>query len=133
MTTTENAASLRKRVLLVDDEVSFTRLLKLSLEETKRYEVEVENSPRSAMHKAEQFKPHVVLMDVMMPSMDGGDLAAQFKANPKLRTVPIVFLTAAIKREEVASHGGQVGGCRFLAKPVDLKEVMDCLDQYWAA
>jgi CheY-like chemotaxis protein len=119
--------------LLVDDEASFTRLLKLGLEETHRYVVETENRPADAVRRAVEFQPHVVLMDVMMPGLDGGELAAQFRANPKLRPIPIVFLTAAIKRAEVSAHGGEIGGCRFLAKPVDLDEVLACLDQYGAS
>ena len=119
----------RKRIMVVDDEVHFTRLLKQTLEEGYSYKVLVENDPRSALYLAWQFHPDVVLMDVMMPGIDGGTLAAQFQASPQLRHVPIVFLTAAVRPQEVRDHRGQIGGLPFLAKPVDLQELLRCLNQ----
>jgi CheY-like chemotaxis protein len=120
----------QNRIMVVDDEAPFTRLLKLNLENGGRYAVHVENEPHRALRAAEAFLPHLVLMDVMMPGMDGGVLAAQFRASVPLQNVPIVFLTAAVRREEVRSHQGQIGGLPFLAKPVDLKELTHCLQHH---
>lgn len=117
----------KKRILVVDDEASITRLLKLNLEQTNEYEVRPENDALAAVAAAEQFKPHLILLDVMMPGLDGGELAARFQANPKLKSVPIVFLTAAATKGEVYARGGKVGGLPFLAKPVELSEVVACL------
>lgn len=122
-----------KRIMIVDDEVSFTRLLKLSLEQTGYYAVQVENNPHGAVRAAKEFLPDLVLMDVMMPGIDGGALAEQFHANAQLQKIPIVFLTAAVKREEVRAHHGQIGGLPFLAKPVDLQEVTRCLQHHLGA
>jgi CheY-like chemotaxis protein len=117
----------KKRILAVDDQASNTRLVKLYLERTEDYVVREENNPQAALAAAEQFQPHLILMDVMMPGLDGGDLAACLQANPKLKTVPIVFLTAAITKGEVKQSGGQVGGQSFLAKPVVLPEMLACI------
>jgi CheY-like chemotaxis protein len=65
----------------------------------------------------------------MMPGMDGGEVAARLQSIPRLRNIPIVFITAAVKRQEIASHGGTLGGVPYVAKPVDFQEVMDCIDQ----
>ncbi len=119
----------KKRIMIVDDEVPFTRLLKMSLEQGGRYVVRVENDPCRGLQAANQFLPHLVLMDVMMPGIDGGALAAQFKSVSHLRNVPIVFLTAAARRDEVRAHQGEIGGLPFLAKPVDLKELTQCLQE----
>jgi len=123
----------KKRIMIVDDEAPFTRLLKLSLEQTGRYAVQVENNPHGAVRAAKQFLPDLVLMDVMMPGVDGGTLATQFQATAPLQKVPIVFLTAAVKRDEVQARQGQIGGLPFLAKPVDLQEVTRCLQQHLGA
>jgi CheY-like chemotaxis protein len=120
----------KKRILAVDDEASNTRLLKLYLERTDDYEVREENNARNALSAAEEFQPHLILLDVMMPGMDGGELAACFQANPKLKAVPIVFLTAAITKNEVKLGGGVVGGLVFLAKPIVLTEVVACLKHH---
>ena len=117
----------KKRILAVDDQTSNTRLMKLHLERTNDYEVREENSAKAALAAAEEFHPHLILLDVMMPGMDGGELAACFRANPKLKDVPIVFLTAAVTKKEVESGNGLVGGYPFLAKPVVLSEVLTCL------
>jgi DNA-binding response OmpR family regulator len=119
---------VKKRILIVDDEAPYTRLLKLSLVQTARYEVEVENNSAGALALAEQFLPDLILLDVMMPGTDGGELASRLKANARLAQVPIVFLTAAVKREELRSRGGIIGGLPFLAKPVELAEIMKCID-----
>jgi CheY-like chemotaxis protein len=117
----------RKRILVIDDEPSITRLLKLNLEQTNEYLVRSENAATAALAAAEEFQPDLILLDVMMPGMDGGELASRFAANPRLKTVPIVFLTAAVTKQEVQLHGGRIGGLPFLAKPVNLADVLGCL------
>jgi two-component system, OmpR family, response regulator len=125
MSTTVN--SNKKRILVVDDETANTRLLKLYLEQTNRYEVREENSSKAAVSTAEAFQPHLILLDVMMPGMDGGEVAARFKANAKLKDVPIVFLTATVTKGEVDAGGGLIGKLPFVAKPIVLPEVTACL------
>jgi CheY-like chemotaxis protein len=125
--------SEKKRILAVDDRPTNTRLVKLYLEQTNQYVVREENDAKSALSAAEQFQPHLILLDVMMPGMDGGELAAAFRASPRLKTVPIVFLTASITKEEVAASGGHVGGNSFLAKPVVLTEMVACLKHHLGA
>ncbi|MDB6030786.1 MAG: response regulator receiver protein, partial [Verrucomicrobiales bacterium] len=71
-----------KKVLIVDDEVSITRLLKLNLERTGLFVVRDENRASKALQAAKEFKPDVVLLDVMMPEMDGGDVAALIRSTP---------------------------------------------------
>jgi DNA-binding response OmpR family regulator len=123
--------SARKmRIMVVDDEASFTRLVQLNLEQTGVYEVQTENVPTMAVATAERFHPDLILLDVMMPGLDGGELAAQLRERSKLKNVPIVFLTAAVRKEEVSSHGGLIGGLPFLAKPVDMAELVECLKQH---
>ena len=128
MTTTMKTG--KKRILAVDDEAANTRLLKLCLERTNDYEVREENDARAALSAAEQFQPHLILLDVMMPVMDGGELAACFKAHPQLKAVPIVFLTAAVTKREVDAGRGQVAGYPFLAKPVVLSELVACIKHH---
>ena len=120
----------KKRILVVDDDISITRLLKLNLEATHRFTVRTENDAKAALAAAEEFQPDLIFLDVLMPDLDGGQLASQFQASSKLKGVPIVFLTAAATKKEVYARGGKVGGLPFLAKPVDLSEVLACLNQH---
>ena len=123
MTNTE-----KKRILVVDDQTQNTQLLKAYLERND-YVVKEENDSRTALSAGEEFKPDLILLDVMMPGVDGGELAARFKASPTLKTIPIVFLTATVTKAEVNAGGGLIGGDRFLAKPLVLTDVLACLKQ----
>ena len=116
-----------KRILVVDDEASLTRMLKLNLERQGEFEICEVNHASRASDEARRFKPDLILMDVMMPELDGGTLAARLQQDSSLRHVPIVFLTAAVKNSEVASRNGYIGGLPFLAKPVELAELTNCL------
>ncbi|HMJ66728.1 MAG TPA: response regulator, partial [Candidatus Binatia bacterium] len=107
---------VKKKILVVDDEASITRLLKLNLEKTGAYVVRTENEGTKTVEVAREFKPDLILLDVMMPDIDGGDVAAHLQADGLLRSVPIVFLTAAVKKEELDTKGGMIGGFAYIAK-----------------
>ena len=119
----------RKRILLVDDEISFTRLLKLNLEQTDDYEVRVENWAEDALAAAQEFRPDLVLLDVVMPRMIGGDVAARLRADDDLKSTPIVFLSAAVGRKWVEEHDGIVGSFPCIAKPASVEEVIDRMER----
>lgn len=120
-----------KRILIIDDKASDTRLIKRFLEQGHNYYVVCEeNDARAALSTAEKFKPDLILLDLIMPEMDGREVAAQFRTNPKFKTVPIIFLTAAITKAEVEATGGRIGAFPFLAKPIHLREVAACLRRH---
>ena len=118
-----------KRILVVDDKASDSRLIKLFLERDDDYVVREVYDAQAALSAAEDFEPDLILLDLMMPGMGGTELAGCLEASPKLKAVPIVFLTAAITKEQVAAVGGRIGKFPFLAKPIVLPEVDACLKQ----
>jgi CheY-like chemotaxis protein len=124
--------NMKKRILVVDDQSDITRLLKHGLEQTDDYEVREENDSRAALAAAEEFRPDLILLDVMMPGLDGGELANSLRASAKLKSVPIVFLTAAITKDEVAEREGRTGGWPILAKPFVIPDVVACLERHLA-
>jgi len=119
-----------KRVLLVDDESGFTRLLKLTLEQKGGYTVLEENDGSRAHHTARHFRPHIIFLDIVMPKVDGGDVAQQIKGDPLLKDTVIVFLTAIVSNKEASSHGKEFGGFPFLAKPVSIDSVIECIENH---
>jgi CheY-like chemotaxis protein len=119
-----------KRILVVDDEPSVTRNLKLTLESGGGYEVLGENQAANALIAARFFRPDLILLDVMMPGMDGGDVAARLRADPLLRGTPIIFLTALVSNEETDGHEMLSGAETFLAKPVDIGELKQTLEEH---
>ncbi len=121
---------MTRKVLLIDDEEGFTRLLKMNLEKTGKYSVAVENNSLRAMATARAFGPEVIILDVVMPGMDGGDLLARFGDDPVLRSVPVIMLTALVSKGDVSPHAAvQSGTVTALPKPVDLGMLTRCIDE----
>ncbi len=120
----------KARILVVDDEPNFTRLLKRNLEETGVYEVGEENCSTQALVAAQAFQPDLIFLDVMMPHLDGGDVATQIRADAALKDIPIVFLTAIVLADEVKAHQGLIGGFPFIAKSASLEEMLACIAAY---
>ena len=120
----------KKRILLVDDEPTITRSIKLNLETTGRYEVETENLAINACATAHRFRPDLIFLDVMMPGMDGGDVAASLRANAQLKNVPIIFLTALVSKRETGGRESTVGTLSYLAKPVGWFELQRCIEEH---
>jgi two-component system OmpR family response regulator len=114
----------KKRILIVDDDVATTRLLKFGLERTGFYEVREENNGASALPAARAFKPDFIVLDVCMPRVAGGDVAAQFTADPILQNIPLVFLTSMVSEEEAGEKPLISGGYHFLAKPINLRRLV---------
>jgi len=107
-----------KRILIIDDEAGFTRMVRINLEKDGEFEVREENRAGSALTTAREFRPDLILLDVIMPTRDGGDVAASMRKDRLLRNVPIIFLTATVSAREAGPDGLNSGGSLFLAKPV---------------
>ncbi|MEA3208865.1 MAG: two-component system, OmpR family, response regulator [Chthoniobacter sp.] len=118
----------KKRILVVDDEQGFTRLLKMAL---SGYEIREVNDPSLALDVAREFRPDLMLLDVVMPDLDGGDLATQLQAEPTLANVPIIFVTAIVSPKEGESER-TIGGFPFIAKPVARDTLIRCIEAHLA-
>lgn len=121
---------MARKILLVDDEAGFTQLLKMNLEKGGRYEVRIENDSTKAISVAHSFLPDVILLDVVMPGMDGGDVQAALQSDRALSRVPILMLTALVDSTELSEGGvAQAGSQMFLPKPVNLALLFRVLDE----
>ena len=119
----------KKKIMIVDDESAFTRVTKLMLEKTGAFEVLEENKASHALVAAREFKPDLILLDIVMPDMDGGDVAARIQSDPELKKVPVVFLTALVSGKE--ARGGPVmrAGYRFLGKLTSGADLIRCIEE----
>ncbi|MCB1206214.1 MAG: response regulator [Verrucomicrobiae bacterium] len=119
---------MARKILLVDDEAGFTELLKMNLERSG-FEVRIENDSTRALIAAREFQPDAILLDVVMPGMDGGDVQAQLQANPILSRIPVVMLTALVDSTELSEGAvAQAGSQMVLPKPVNLPLLLRVLD-----
>jgi CheY-like chemotaxis protein len=115
------------RILLVDDEIHLTNLWRLILESTGRYTVLEENRGTRALQTTRKFRPHLIFMDRDLTDTDGGAIAAELRADPELGSMPIVFVTGSVSREEAALHG-LLGGVPTLAKPFESASLVRVAD-----
>jgi CheY-like chemotaxis protein len=119
----------KKRILVVDDEKALTRMVKLNLERTGDYEVRTENEGAMAISAAREFKPDLILLDVMMPGMTGDEVAAALKEDPALAQIKFIFVTAIVTKGETDEMGSNIGGNVFLAKPIKAQELIAAIER----
>jgi CheY-like chemotaxis protein len=120
----------KRRILIVDnDRDIITHLVKILLERAGNYLVLEENDATKAHQSARSFGPDLILLDVVMPETDGGEVAARIQADSELRNPPIIFLTALVTRAETKG-GLSIQGHPFLAKPVSIPELIDAIERH---
>ena len=128
----ESMSKPERRILIVDNDENSTRLVKILLEKSGPYVVAEENDATKAHQTARNFRPHVVLLDIIMPEVDGGEVAAQIQEDPELHDTPIIFLTALVTRSE-AKSGLHIQGHPFVAKPISVPELIVAIEEHLPA
>ena len=118
----------KTKVLIVDDEIDFTHFLKLNLENTGRYKVFTASNGRDGVKAAQRKKPDILLLDIMMPGMDGFEVLEQIKGSVKTFEIPVIMLTAVDNSECRSEAQGNFAG-EYLVKPVPLDRLMSAIDR----
>ena len=121
-------ADRKRRILIVDNDRDATHLVKILLEKTGRYSVLEENDATKAHQTAQNFRPDLILLDIVMPEIDGGEVAAQIEADPLLQRTPVIFLTALVTKAETKT-GLRIQGHPFLAKPISIPELINGIEE----
>jgi DNA-binding response OmpR family regulator len=122
----------QKRILIIDDEETLCTLVKLNLESTGRFAVATATDPREGLKLARSFKPELILLDLMMPYMEGSEVAEKLLELPETASVPIIFLTALADKNQVDTGDGNIAGRNFIAKPVTTGELVRRIDAIFA-
>ena len=117
------SATAKPCIMLVDDDEHIRMTLGDFLT-FEGFEVVLTRSGRDALQKLETVKPDLILLDIMMPGMDGGDVAQALQNHPRWSKIPLIYVTAAVSRKEASAHGGVIGGQLILPKPIDLDELL---------
>jgi DNA-binding response OmpR family regulator len=116
-----------KKILMVDDDVDFCAAVKLLLE-SRAYEVILAYDGKEGLEKARTVEPNLVILDVMMPEMNGYDVCVVLKADSKLRSIPVILLTAVDQNIFKTAYTKQMGlmteADDYIAKPVDSTELV---------
>ncbi|HEX8709239.1 MAG TPA: diguanylate cyclase [Pyrinomonadaceae bacterium] len=109
----------KPNVLVVDDEPDKRTLLTVALQ-MAGYEVRAANDGEAGLAAVESYQPDLIITDVMMPKMDGYELARRVRANPQTRFVPIIIQTAARNDAQDARRGSEVGALGYITDPTDI-------------
>jgi CheY-like chemotaxis protein len=115
------------KVLVVDDDEVIVRLLELNFE-LEGHEVASVLDGKQAIERIAEVAPDVVLLDVMMPELDGYRVCAQLREDPAFATLPIVFLSARAQETDIA-RGTEVGGDAYVTKPFDPLELVQLVER----
>jgi len=124
----DSAVREKRRILIVDNDRDSTRLVKILLEKAGGYLVLEENDATKAHQSARNFRPDLILLDIVMPVTDGGEIAAQIQADSELQRTPVIFLTALVTKAE-AKAGLHIQGHSFIAKPVSIPDLIKEIEE----
>ncbi len=120
-----------QRILLVDDDPDIRRVGELALERVGGFDVEICACGEEALHRAPAFKPDLLLLDVMMPEMDGVTLYQNLSRDPHIDDVPVIFITAKAQQPEVVRYLA-LGAIGVIKKPFDPMGLADKVRTIWS-
>ncbi len=121
-----------RRILCIDDERDILDVAQMCLERIGHYEVTCCEDSHKALAQAETIMPDLILLDVMMPGMNGPDTFAILRKSPKTRHIPVIFLTARIQSAEIKAYIKQ-GIADVIVKPFDAMALSSQIEKAWEA
>ena len=113
----------KKKILLVDDEVFFVKTTKSRLE-FEGYNVTVANDGQMALSKVQETKPDIILLDVMMPKMNGYQVCRALRQGNETKDIPIIMLTARAQESD-KFWGTEVGTTAYITKPFEMEDLLE--------
>ena len=120
------------RICYVEDDEDIQRIVRMSLERVGKMTVEVVGDPMVAIERITAFKPELVMLDWMMPGMDGPTLFRKMKESPETKDLPVVFITAKASQRELDELRA-MGALGTISKPFSPKDLPEQLRALWAS
>ena len=120
-----------QRILYVEDEPDIQAVARIALESVGGFTIKICQHGQQALAEAVEFKPDLLLLDVMMPDMDGPTTLAELHKQPELNHVPAIFMTAKVQPQEVAQLR-TMGAVDVITKPFDPMTLSDQIRKIWA-
>jgi len=113
----------KHKVLLVDDDQQILRSLRVYLE-LENYQVETASNGKEALEKLKDSKPEIIVLDIMMPEMDGFEVMEKMKEDEEIAGIPVIMLTAKGQGGDVLK-GYKMGASSYMTKPFNLNELVE--------
>lgn len=111
------------KVLIVDDDEKSLKLLEVKLNEAGFKNILKANDGKECLVLARTEMPDLILLDIMMPGMDGASVRSKLRDNETTKNIPVIFSTVMVSDEEIENMGGEIGGSLYIAKPYDTKKI----------
>jgi twitching motility two-component system response regulator PilG len=124
----KEVAVAKKKILIVEDEESLLKLESILLT-SKGYEVQGVGDGRAALEAISRSKPDLVLLDIMLPEIDGFEVCRRIKEDDETKHIPVIMLTAKKSREDMA-RGEQVGADWYITKPFKSAMVIETIQRF---
>lgn len=119
-----------KRISYADDEPDIRAVAQIALEDIGGFELQLYSSGREAIDAIPEYQPDLILLDMMMPGLDGIQTFKELKSIPEIAKTPIVFMTAKVQSHEIASYM-ELGAAGVIAKPFDAITLANDLNEIW--
>lgn len=119
-----------KKILLIDDEQDFCFFMRNNLEITEEFQVITTTDGKEGVYLARREKPDLILLDIIMPDMDGGEVARLLFDDPKTKQIPLIFLTGIITEQEMGTGPiRETGAQSFIAKTAETEKIISLINK----
>jgi CheY-like chemotaxis protein len=118
----------KKKVMVVDDEEDFLKITKLNLEETNKYEVMTLSNAKDVISKLHDFKPDIILLDILMPQTGGIEACGMLNEDPIGRKTPIIILSA-LEKDKDKLEAYKMGIVDYIVKPIEKDELITRIEK----
>jgi CheY-like chemotaxis protein len=122
-----------RKLVMVDDDADLAAMVKLKLEKTGKYEVATTTEGRKAVDLVREVSPDLILLDIDMPDMSGGDVAKVLSESEGTKNIPILFLSSLVSRSEATQDTGSIGGHQMASKSGNLRELTEKIESILVA
>lgn len=119
------------KILYVEDDIDIQAVAKMALEVVGGFTLKICSSGQEALDEGEAFAPDLMVLDVMMPGMDGPTTFAQLRKLPSLKSTPAIFMTAKVMPSDVV-HYKELGAADVIAKPFDPMDLSVRIQKIWS-
>jgi DNA-binding response OmpR family regulator len=118
----------KRKVMIVDDEENFLEITKINLEKTGKYQVETISDASGIISRVKSFNPDIILLDILMPKIDGVQVCKMLNEDPAGRRVPIIILSSLdTDRDKLMMY--KLGVVDFLVKPIEIDELISKIEK----
>jgi len=118
----------KRKIIIIDDEKLFIKMVKINLESTGNYKVETVSEPANVVSRIKSFDPDIILLDIVMPKIDGFEVCKTLSKDPAWRRVPIVVLSA-LDTDEARASMRELGVVDFLVKPIETHDIISKIEK----